>query len=125
MHAMRKYYGSDHNQFVRAHAHAVGAVSYFFRTARGWLQPEVEFVYDICAPPGALVLRPMDGEVESFALMTLEETVAHMRRGEFKPNCAVVLLDFLIRRGIVTPDNEPDYMQIVTRLHGRFDIDKW
>jgi len=28
--------------FVRKHARAVGAVSYFFRTKTGWLQPEVE-----------------------------------------------------------------------------------
>ena len=31
----------------------------------------------------------------------------------------------MVRKGIVTPDNEPDYQEIVTRLHGRFDYEKW
>jgi hypothetical protein len=36
--------------------------------------------------------------------------------GKFKPNCALVLLDFFIRHGILTPDNEKDYLQIVGRV---------
>lgn len=65
-----------------------------------------------------------------------------MRSGLFKPNCALVLIDFFIRHGIIAPDTEPgekeghshhrenahyfaDYMKIVTRLHGRFDYERW
>lgn len=33
------------------------------------------------------------------------------------------MLDFLIRHGVVTPENEPDFLEIVTRLHGRFGWD--
>ena len=36
-----------------------------------------------------------------------------------------VLIDFLIRHGIITPENEPYYLEIVTRLHGRFNFDRW
>lgn len=36
-----------------------------------------------------------------------------------------VLVDFMVKKGIITPDNEPDYQEIVTRLHGRFDYDRW
>ncbi|TFY72030.1 hypothetical protein EVG20_g945, partial [Dentipellis fragilis] len=110
---------------VRHYARASGAISYFFRSHKGWLQPEVEYVYDMHAPAGKHTLKPMDGEVESFELLPLKEVIQHMRAGEFKPNCAVVLVDFLIRKGYITPDNEPEYMEIITRLHGRFEIDRW
>lgn len=40
-----------------------------------------------------------------------------MAEGQFKPNCAMVLLDFFVRHAILTPDNEADYAEIVSRLH--------
>ncbi|KAH9903476.1 nudix hydrolase 20 [Cubamyces lactineus] len=111
---------------VRRYARPTGSISYFFRTPRGWLQPEVEYVYDLCLPPNSGVQpQPLDGEVESFELLPLDKVVEHMRAGLFKYNCAIVLIDFMVRQGIITPDNEPDYQEIVTRLHGRFDYDRW
>lgn len=37
----------------------------------------------------------------------------------------LVIIDFLIRHGHLTPENEPQYQEIVTRLHGRFNYDQW
>jgi len=57
-------------ELVRKYARSVGAISYFFRTAQGWLQPEVEYVYDIGIPENGdaelFTPRPLDGEVECF-----------------------------------------------------------
>ena len=53
---------------VHKYIKAAGCISYFYQTDRGWLQPEVEFVYDMRVPKGEIDLRPMDGEVESFAV---------------------------------------------------------
>jgi len=112
---------------VRKHAKAVGAISYFFRTAAGWLQPEVEYVYDIKIPSDQDVAlfqpRPLDGEVESFELLPRAKVLEYMSQGRFKPNTALVLIDLFIRLGFVTPDNEPDFMHILTRLHSRFGWD--
>jgi hypothetical protein len=36
-----------------------------------------------------------------------------------------VLIDLFIRLGYVTPENEADYLEIVTRLHGNFDWSRW
>ncbi|KAI0752680.1 NUDIX hydrolase domain-like protein [Daedaleopsis nitida] len=111
---------------VRRYARSTGSVSYFFRTPKGWLQPEIEYTYDICLPPGSGVdPRPLDGEVASFRLEPLLTVVGLVRTGLFKYNCSTVIIDFMIRKGFITPDNEPDYQEIVTRLHGRFDYDKW
>lgn len=34
----------------------------------------------------------------------------------------LVLLSFFVRRGILTPENEPDYIEIVSRLHRRLEF---
>ncbi len=36
-----------------------------------------------------------------------------------------VLLDFLVRHGYLTSENEPRFLEINQRLHGRFDIERW
>jgi hypothetical protein len=41
-----------------------------------------------------------DGEVDSFKLITLSQAANIIRQTEFyKPNCCLVILDFLIRHG--------------------------
>jgi hypothetical protein len=40
-----------------------------------------------------------------------------MARGEFKPSCALVMLDFSIRHNVLTPKNENDYEEIMRRIH--------
>lgn len=110
---------------IKKHAKAVGVISYFFRTSQGWLQPEVEYVYDMNNSGASFEPRPLDGEVEVFELLPHEQVLSRLRSGKFKPNCALVLLDFFIRHGLITPDNEPDYLKITTRLHGQFDYERW
>ncbi|KAJ7839017.1 nudix hydrolase 20 [Mycena olivaceomarginata] len=116
-------------ELVRAHVRAVGCISYFFRTAKGWLQPEVEYTYDMVIPPGAdptpFEPKPLDGEVERFDFLDKDQVEQAMRAGRFKPNCAVVLIDLFLRLGYITPDNEPDFLRIVTGLHTQFDFERW
>jgi 8-oxo-dGTP pyrophosphatase MutT (NUDIX family) len=112
---------------VRKGARAAGTVSYFYvRDERaggeiGLLQPECQYVYDLEVGEDVLP-KPCDDEVEDFYLWTVEEVQRALARGEFKPNCALVLLDFLIRHGILTPENEEDYIEIVSRLHRRLEF---
>lgn len=108
-------------------AKAVGTLTYFHvRDARaggetGLCQPEVQYLYDL-ELPSHIVPRPGDNEAVDFQLLTVEETREAMAKGEFKPNCALVLLEFFIRHGIVTAENEPDYIEIVSRLHRRLEF---
>lgn len=101
---------------VRPRLRTTGVISYVYRTPSGWIQPEVEYTYDLPLPED-VVLTPADGEAESFTLMHTDEVLARMRNGEFKANCVLVLIDFLIRHGQVTPENEPQYRAIVEQLH--------
>ncbi|MCJ1251910.1 hypothetical protein MMC30_009148 [Trapelia coarctata] len=109
---------------VRGKARACGMVSYFhIRDARaggetGLLQPEVQYVYDM--EVGADVeLKPADEEVQEFYLWGVEEVRRALGEGRFKPNCAVVLMDFLVRHGVLTGENEGDYVEICARLRRR------
>lgn len=111
-------------ELVRSHAKPCGTVSYFYiRDERaggetGLLQPECQHVYDMEIKM-EVVPRPNDAEVETFYLWTVDEVKAALGRGQFKPNCALVLLDFFVRHGILTAENEPDYREIVSRMHRR------
>ncbi|TKA33575.1 hypothetical protein B0A50_00411 [Salinomyces thailandicus] len=112
---------------VRKSAKAVGTVTYFHirdRRAGGetrLLQPECQYVYDLELPED-VVPRPSDDEVQGFELKNVEEVQEALREGEFKPNCAMVLLDFFVRHGVMTPENEAAYSEIVSRLHRRLEF---
>ncbi|KAL5338639.1 NUDIX hydrolase domain-like protein [Aspergillus crustosus] len=111
---------------VRASTTPVGCVSYtYVRDSRAGgetdlVQPEVEYVFDIKLPAD-VIPKPNDSEVEEFCLLTIQETKKALANAEFKPNCAMVLIDFFIRHGILTPENEKDFLEIITRLHRRLD----
>ncbi|KAK7745586.1 hypothetical protein SLS62_009763 [Diatrype stigma] len=114
---------------VRRRARAAGTVSYVY-VARdgkrmaggggppGQIYPESQWVYDLELPRDVRP-RPKDGEVAGFELLGVAEVKEALARGEFKPNCALVTLDFFVRHGILTRENEPDYDEIVRRMHRR------
>lgn len=112
---------------VKTKAKSCGTVTYFYvREERaggetGLLQPECQYIYDL--EVGEEVRpKPNDDEVEDFRLWTVKEIQDALAMNEFKPNCALVMLDFFIRHGILTPETEPDYIEIVSRIHRKLDF---
>jgi len=86
-------------------ARPVGALSYNRVAERGF-RPDVLYCYDIELPQD---FRPQntDGEVEAFMLKPIAEVAAIVHDSdEFKPNCNLVILDFLIRHGLIDPEHE-------------------
>lgn len=112
---------------VRKGIKSRGSITYFYiRDARAGgesnlLQPECQYAYDLEVPED-VIPKPNDDEVETFYLWTVEEIQDAMSRAEFKPNCALIMLDFFIRHGILTEENEKDYVEIVSRLHRRLEF---
>ncbi|MBK1701814.1 DUF4743 domain-containing protein [Thiococcus pfennigii] len=95
-------------------ARPVGAVTYC-RTSAAGLKPDVIYCYDLELPEGFTPVCT-DGEVESFALWSIEQVLATVRDTDaFKLNCNLVIIDFLIRHGLIGPD-EPDYLALVQGL---------
>ncbi|RPA88021.1 hypothetical protein BJ508DRAFT_409936 [Ascobolus immersus RN42] len=112
---------------VARQAKPVGCVSYFYVRSEkaggeaGLFQPEVEYIYDLKLD-ASVIPQPLDGEVEEFYLWDVEKVKEELALGNFKPNCGVVLIDFFIRHGIITPDDEPNYIEICSRLHRRLEF---
>jgi len=94
---------------------AVGSISYLAESPHG-VKPDVMYCYDLELPEG---FEPVctDGEVESFELMPIEQVAEIVRETEdFKANCNLVIIDFLIRHGLLNPE-DVDYTRLVTGLH--------
>lgn len=89
----------------------VGAIAYRHETEAG-LKPDEMFCYDLEIPEG-FTPTPNDGEVHAFHLMPARDVLALVRDTDrFKFNCALVLIDFFMRHGLLDPDKEPDYSAI-------------
>ncbi|XP_062090718.1 nudix hydrolase 20, chloroplastic-like [Humulus lupulus] len=89
---------------ISSSAIAVGAVSYMdidkYRYKR-----DVLFCYDLKLPE-SFIPKNEDGEVESFKLIPVTHVANVIRRTSiFKPNCCLVIINFLFRHGYIRPEN--------------------
>lgn len=107
---------------VRQRAKPVGTVTYIYLTDEahvgegGLIYPECQWVYELELPRD-VVPKPKDGEVAEFMLCDVDEVRAQLGRGEYKPNCALCVVDFFFRWGILTGENEPEMEAIQRRMH--------
>ena len=72
----------------------------------------VQFTFDLPLP---IDFQPhnTDGEVQSFEKLTVAELIRRVcHTDDFKFNCNLVIIDWLIRHGFVSPD-DADYCQLV------------
>jgi len=99
---------------VAATAHPVGAITYIMETEWG-LKPDTMFCYDL-ELPADFTPSNADGEVETFYLWPAEKVVEVVRDTfEFKFNCNLVIIDFLIRHGLIPPET-PGYLSLIRGL---------
>jgi len=101
---------------LAAQAVPAGAVRYCYSTRKG-LSPKTLFVFDLEVPEDVMPVN-QDGEVEGFARLPLSEAIRDLRAdpARWKPNSALVLIDFAVRRGALCPDAEPDYLPLLHLL---------
>lgn len=94
----------------------VGTVSYCVERAEG-LRRDTLFNFDLELPADFTPVNA-DGEIADFHLWPIEDVIASVRESDdFKFNCALVVIDFLVRHGLIEADH-PDYEAIVAGLHG-------
>lgn len=85
----------------------VGVISYLYEEETG-VKPDQQLCWDLELPDG-FVPENADGEIESFALLPAAAVMAIVRdTDDFKFNCALVLIDFFLRHGLIGP-RDPDY----------------
>jgi len=93
----------------------VGAITYCCAGERG-LKPDTLFCYDLELSEDFVPVNT-DGELTGFTLWPAEDVLASVRdTDDFKFNVNLVILDFAIRHGLLTPDTEPDYEALVLGL---------
>jgi len=99
---------------IAQHARAVGAISYALETRVGF-RPDLIFNFDLELPENFSPVNT-DGEVDAFYLWPIEQVAETVRDSNaFKFNCALVVIDFLVRHGYIAAD-DPDYSDIVEGL---------
>jgi hypothetical protein len=100
---------------IAGRAHPVGAIRYCCE-GDGGLRPDVLFVYDL-ELPADFTPSPSDGEIAEYMLWPIEKVAARVRDTfEFKFNCNLVIIDFLIRHGVIAADDR-DFLSLVEGLH--------
>nr|XP_036226493.1 nudix hydrolase 20, chloroplastic isoform X2 [Bactrocera oleae] len=67
--------------------------------------------------PLDFVPQNADGEVQAFELLPAKECVERVFTQDFKTTSCPVVIDFLIRHGYITPENEVHFTQIIELLH--------
>jgi hypothetical protein len=98
-------------------ARPAGVITYSFECPEG-LRADTLFCYDL-PMPAKLKPRTSD-EITRYELMPLAKVLKTIRTTRrFKFNVNLVILDFAIRHGVVTPENEPNFEKIVAGLHER------
>ncbi|HBI29773.1 MAG: DUF4743 domain-containing protein [Deltaproteobacteria bacterium] len=81
----------------------------------GLIKRDLLFTYDLELPED-FEPENTDGEVEGFELLPIEEVVRLVAEtDEIKLNCNLVIIDFFVRHGILTPEH-PHYSAIVLGL---------
>ncbi len=107
--------------------HAVGAVSYEqFEASNndaydGVISRSLLFNYDLYLPDDFLP-KVVDGEVEDFFLWTVDDIMESMKReyeDPIKPNCYLVIIDYLLRKGYLSPEI-PGYLDVLRELRGGY-----
>jgi len=114
---------------IRRDAKPAGTISYVTASdtkttsggEAGLIRAEVQYIYDMEVGP-EVIPKPNDQEAAGFDLYSIEQIKQAIEEGEFSPGNACFYLDFFIRHGLTTFENEENYIQIITRLHRSLGI---
>lgn len=111
---------------ARECASPVGAISYeTFTPIHGACGEDVDgvinrvvlFNYDLVVPP-EFEPKPVDGEVDEFFLWGIDDIKRSMAldyHDPIKPNCYLVIIDYLLRAGHISPET-PGYLDVLREL---------
>lgn len=111
-------------QLVESHAISVGTISYVTSSETkttsggesGLIRAEIQYIYDMKVGKDVFP-TPNDMEASGIELYSVNEIKRALDDGDFTPANACLILDFFIRHGLVTFENEPRYNEIISRLH--------
>ncbi len=99
-------------------ARPAGTVSYLTERLEG-LRHDILFVFDL-ELPADFKPKPIDGEVDAFYLWPMAKVLHRLKNtADFKFNAALVIIDFAVRHGLLSPDDS-GYVTVTERLRMGF-----
>ncbi|CAB9520931.1 Nudix hydrolase [Seminavis robusta] len=106
------------SELVARNAVATGCLSQMTCKPDGTcMKQSLYYTWDMQVP-NDFVPEAADGEVAQFELCSAEQLEYDVREGtRLRPAMILVVTDFLIRHGIIAPDKEPDYANILAAMH--------
>ena len=103
---------------VRAGVRPAGAISYAnHNPKKDTITRAVMFNFDLVLP-STFAPKPVDGEVQEFFLWSVDQILESMAADyadPIKPNCYVVIIDWLMREGHLSPE-VPGYLDVLREL---------
>ncbi|KAK2606127.1 hypothetical protein QQS21_003410 [Conoideocrella luteorostrata] len=83
---------------------------------RGQLEPGIRFTFDLEVDP-EFIPEPCEPEsIAGFFLRNVEEVKNDLKCREWKPNCALVMVDFLLRKGMISPEEDVFFQHLKPAL---------
>jgi hypothetical protein len=102
---------------LAARSRPVGAITYVTEH-EGGLRNDVLFCWDLELPEDFVPVN-RDGEIAEFQLWPIARVIERLTDSDdFKFNVALVIIDFLIRHGLIDPEH-PDYLELIAGLSWR------
>ena len=101
---------------LAARAIPTSVVSYLGFDEAGELKRDSLFCFDLELPED-FTPKPVDGEVSDFQLRDLDWVIDQVKAWRYKPNCNLVVIDFLFRHGVIAPES-PLYIELHNSLRG-------
>ena len=103
---------------TKAGVQAAGAISYeTYSPSKDRVSRAVLFNYDLYLPAN-FQPTPVDGEVQEFFLWNIDQILESMApdyHDPIKPNCYLVIIDWLLRQGHISPE-VPGYLDVLREL---------
>uniref|UniRef100_A0A0D2X9U9 Nudix hydrolase domain-containing protein n=2 Tax=Fusarium oxysporum TaxID=5507 RepID=A0A0D2X9U9_FUSOF len=76
------------------------------------LEPGLRFVYDLKITNPSFRPKKMESAIERFEPMGVSQVTESLSSNRWKPNCGLVMLDFMVRHGLVTKHDESRFERI-------------
>ena len=114
-------------QMVKDLAKACGTVNYVdIYDSRGGgevglLTPEVQFAYETKLMAN-FISKQGDNEAQEIMLLSIGGIEKALGNGEFTPANGYIVLDFFVRHGSISFENEEGYIEVASRLHRKHDF---
>ncbi|KAF5564183.1 NUDIX hydrolase domain-containing protein [Fusarium napiforme] len=81
------------------------------------LEPGLRIVYDLKITNPSFRPKKMESAIERFEPMEVPQVTESLNSNQWKPNCGLVMLDFMVRHGLVTKHDESRFERIKKDLH--------